>query len=103
MNTQRTDTQQIETQNGSDRQEREALQTDIEFIGDFDIVVASGVDLSDGGICFELAEGLPFEMRFSLDGTAHQKRAQLIWVKRLEGGQYRFGFTFLPSEPYPVV
>ena len=100
MKTQKTDAQQSDPQRC---QERQPLQTSIEFIGDFDIVVASGVDLSEGGICFELAEGLPFEMRFERDGTAHQKRAQLVWVKRLPKGSYRFGFTFVPSEPFPTV
>ena len=85
------------------RQKRVELQTDIEFIGDFDIVRAKGVDLSEGGICFEVSEALPFEMQFELEGEKHRHRAHLVWMKRLRNGGYRFGFRFVPSESYPVI
>ena len=78
------------------RPTRKAIESHIEFIGDFDIVSASGVDLSEGGICFDVTECLPFEMRFEMDGVNHHHRAKLVWMRRLTEGGYRFGFEFLP-------
>jgi hypothetical protein len=78
---------------------RREFQAEIEFIGDFDIVHARGIDVSEGGIGFEVAEELPFEMQFELDGKPHRHRARLAWMKRLPDGHYRLGFEFivLPS------
>ena len=83
------------------RQERQPLEADIEFIGDFDIIGAKGIDLSEGGICFEVSEPLTFEMRFDVHKQTHSHRAQLIWVKSLSTGGYHLGFKFIPpvSEP----
>lgn len=83
----------------SSRSQRSELQTEIQFIGDFGLLCAQGVDLSEGGIGFEIDEEIPFEMEFELDGKVHQYRAQLVWMKRLENGRSRFGFEFLPTEP----
>ncbi|QTA89877.1 PilZ domain-containing protein [Desulfonema magnum] len=83
------------------RPPRRRLHADIEFIADFDIIRAKGINISEGGICFELCEDLPFEMQFELEDELHQHRAHLIWVKRLSNGRYRFGFEFVPPEPYP--
>lgn len=79
------------------RTPRLEISADIEFIGDFDIVRARGVNLSGGGICFEISECLPFEMRFEANGEKHTHRARLVWLKRLEDGACRFGFEFEPS------
>ena len=85
------------------RQPRREIQADIEFIADFDLVRAEGIDLSEGGICFEVGRDLPFEMRFELAGRRREKRANLVWVRRIEDGRYRLGFQFLPpDEPDPV-
>ena len=83
----------------SARSQRSELQTEIQFIGDFGLLSAQGIDLSEGGIGFEVDEEIPFEMEFELDGKAHQHRAQLVWMQRLENGHCRFGFEFLPTEP----
>lgn len=85
------------------RQLREPLATPIEFIGDFDIVEAHGINISEGGMCFEIKAGLPFEMRFEHQGKTYQKRGQLAWIKKLENGTYQFGFMFVPRETYPTV
>ncbi|OQY58945.1 MAG: hypothetical protein B6245_09295 [Desulfobacteraceae bacterium 4572_88] len=82
---------------------RKEIHAAIEFIADFDIIEAKGINLSEGGICFELDEDLPFEMQFTLDGTRHRHRAHLIWVKRLPNGGYRFGLEFVQPEPYPII
>ncbi len=85
------------------RQSRREIQADIEFIADFDLVRAGGIDLSEGGICFEVDRHLPFEMRFELEGRRHEKRANLVWVRRIGDGRCRLGFRFLPpDEPDPV-
>lgn len=85
------------------RSQRSDLNANIEFIGDFDVVQAQGIDLSEGGICFGTADGLPFEMRFELEGEVHQHRAHLIWMKQQEDGTYRFGLKFVPSQPVPKI
>ena len=76
------------------RPERHELRTHIEFITDFDIVEAKGINISEGGISFELYEDLPFEMRFDYKGVPHHHRANLVWIKRLPLGGFRFGLMF---------
>ena len=79
------------------------METKIEFIGDFDVLVAKGINISDGGICFETRECFPFEMKFEWDGELHRRRGKLVWIERLDEGGYRLGFEFVPSEPHPVI
>lgn len=95
-----TDTQQA---NSASREKRKSLPTPIEFIGDFDLVEAHGINISEGGICFEVQGGLPFEMRFQHQGKTYQKRGQIAWVKKQQDGSYQFGFMFIPPETYPIV
>lgn len=76
------------------RLQRQELRTHIEFITDFDIIDAQGINISDGGISFELYEDLPFEMRFEYNGEPHHHRANLVWIKRLPLGGFRFGLMF---------
>jgi hypothetical protein len=83
------------------RQPRKEIDAAVEFIADFDIIEARGVNISEGGICFELKEDLPFEMQFRHNGKMHRHRAHLIWVKRLPEGGYRFGLKFVPPEERP--
>lgn len=84
----------------SRRQERKGLRANIEFITDFDIVDARGIDISEGGISFELFEELPFELRFELENRLHHYRANLVWVKRIPEGGFRFGLMFVrPPQP----
>ncbi len=83
------------------RPPRREIQAVIEFIADFDLVEARGVDLSEGGICFETDRDLPFEMQFDLAGGRYQKRAHLVWVRRIGGSRYRLGLQFVEPEPAP--
>ncbi len=85
------------------RQTRDTLNADVEFIGDFDIMDAKGVNISEGGISFEMRTELPFEMQFEREGTMERHRAHLMWVRRLPKGGFRFGLKFVADEPYPVV
>jgi hypothetical protein len=82
---------------------RRELKADIEFIGDFDVVGATGLDVSEGGICFEVRQSLPFEMRFELEGQKQQHRAHLVWARPLPAGGYRLGFRFVPPKPHPGI
>lgn len=84
----------------SSRSTRNAIQVPITFIGDFTLVQAQGIDLSEGGIRFEVSEDLPFEMEFEIEGEVHQHRAHLVWMKRLEGGGSQWGFQFAPSDSW---
>ena len=85
------------------RPQRSELHTNVEFIADFDVIQAQGIDLSEGGVCFGTDDGLPFEMRFELDGKAHQQRARLIWMKQQEDGTFQYGLKFVPSVPVPKI
>lgn len=81
-----------------ERPHREPLDADIEFIGDFDVVSARGIDVSPGGVCFEVDESLAFEMRYTANGEVQTHRAHLAWLQRLPQGGYRFGFEFVDVE-----
>ena len=77
-----------------DRASRRPLNSEIELIGDFDILEAEGVDISDSGICFELRKQLFFDMRFVQGSSLVEKRARLVWVKQTDDGRPRLGFHF---------
>lgn len=77
-----------------ERSLRVGLRTNIEFAASFQRVQARGINLSEGGICFELDESMPFRMKFEVRGKRHEHNARLIWAKRLQKGGYRFGFKF---------
>ena len=92
------------TEQAQPRSERLPLSARIEFIGDFDLLEAEGVDQSETGICFELGRPLPFDMQFMTDGELVSRRARLIWVKQLEGGRSRLGLRFIdPDDPDSVI
>ena len=78
------------------RSERSSLEAQIEFMGDFDIVEASGVDVSAGGICFEVSETLCFDMKVTTSHGEQVHRAHLVWITRLKDRGYRLGFKFVP-------
>ena len=77
------------------RPERHPFDADIEFIADFDILKAKGINISEGGLAFEISGGLPFEMRFEAEGEEKTYQAELVWMKRLPDGGYRMGLKFL--------
>ena len=76
------------------KQSSTKIETTIQFIGDFGLVKAKGLDISNGGIGFELEEDIPFDMEFEVDGDLHQHRAYTVWMQRLKNGCSRFGFQF---------
>lgn len=80
------------------RHPRVKLNAPIEFIGHFDTVQAKGINFSEGGICFELNEALPFDLCFAHEGETHKRCAHLIWMKRFPDGGYRFGLQFVQAE-----
>lgn len=83
----------------ANRQPRMPLDARIEFIGDFDVARARGIDLSDGGVCFEVEDDLPFEMRFKIDGKEQMRRARGVWMRRKPEGGYLLGLQFIDPEP----
>lgn len=82
-----------------ERPPRLPLESDVEFMGDFDILRARGVNISEQGICFEIREELPFEMRFTLHGQTQIRRAHCVWVRRLPAGGCHLGLRFVPPKP----
>jgi len=103
----KTNNEQIQksedTQPSLSRATRTPLPTSIEFIGDFDIVEAHGINISESGICFELQTPLPFEIRFKHQNKTHEKRCQLMWAKQQPNGHFQLGFMFIPPEAYPNI
>lgn len=85
------------------RSPREDMYADIEFIADFDIIEAKGVNISETGICFKVYEDLPFEMRFRHEGKLMTRRAIMIWAKRLPEGGYHLGLKFVQPELHPEI
>lgn len=81
-----------------ERPARLPLEADVEFMGDFDVLRAKGVNISEEGICFEIYEDLPFEMRFELHGQTQTRRAHCIWVRRLPDGGCHLGLRFVPPK-----
>ncbi len=93
--------QQVPCQQAQKRQQRVPIKTRIEFIGDFDIVEAHGVNISEGGICFKIDSDLPFELKYEQEGIVQQQRANLVWVRKSEARGYLLGLKFTDPEPYP--
>ena len=83
------------------RSRRRDLQTQIQVLGDFSMLQARGVNVSDDGICFELMYDLPFEIQFDVDGQMRQYRAHLMWMRQLSDGRNQFGFKFVASDSSP--
>ena len=71
-------------------------------MGDFNLIQARDVNLSEDGICFEINYDIPFEMEFEFQEKLQQQRAHLIWMKQLENGRNQFGFKFVPSDSSPL-
>jgi hypothetical protein len=84
------------------REPRQVVSADIEFIANFDVLEATAINLSEGGICFEVDREITFDMQFEIDDQSYNRRARLAWMQRLPDGRYRFGFSFIPQDPlYP--
>lgn len=83
------------------RSPRRPINVDIEFIGDFDIVKAHGVNISSGGICLKLDKNMPFEMKLYQGNKQKTYRAELVWLKQLKSGEYHIGFKFIDDTPLP--
>ncbi len=92
-----------QTDDSQKRQQRLPIKTRIEFIGDFDILEAQSVNISEGGICFQINSDLPFELRYEQEGIIQHQRAHLVWVRKSEGRGYMLGLKFSDPEPYPVL
>lgn len=82
----------------SRRGERRPLETKVEFFVDADIIEATSVDISESGIRFDTKTPVRICMRLTVDGELQEKRARLIWAKKLPEGGVTYGFEFLPPE-----
>ncbi len=61
-------------------------------------VEVKGVNLSDGGMCFDVDNALIFDLKFEHEGKVHMRNARLIWMERLSEERFRLGFKFVKSE-----
>ena len=82
------------------REERDELGSDVELIGDFDALQAEGVDISQGGLCLEVGDPLPFDIKLHAEGQEHIYRGNMVWMKSLADGSYRLGFNFVRTDLY---
>jgi len=80
------------------REVREVITTQIEFIGEFDVLEARGINISEGGVCFLLSDPLAFDMKFTSDDKIEQHRGHLVWVKKVDGEGFHFGIKFVNPE-----
>ena len=80
------------------RAERQELQSPVEFIGDFDIVHAEGINVSDDGVSFEVKKPLAIEMHYLQDGIQMRRRAHLVWMKQTQNRGYQFGLKFVEPD-----
>ena len=80
------------------REEREALASRVEIMGDFEALQAQGVDISRGGICLEVGRPIPFDIKLTAEGEEHTYRGNMAWMKSLEDGSYRLGFKLVPPD-----
>ena len=74
------------------------IATPIIFVGGFSLIYAQGINLSEGGVCFEISELLPFELEFDVGDEIHKHAANLMWMNRLPTGRSRLGFEFQSSD-----
>jgi hypothetical protein len=95
------DAGQKKPENLKPRLPRKKLKADIEFIGDFDLIKAKAVNISESGICFKTSANLPFEMRYQYNGQTVSRRAHLIWLKHEKKSGYNFGLKFVSRKKYP--
>jgi len=77
-----------------DRPPRHILKSEVELAGEFDVLEAEGVDISDTGLCFDLRKPLIFDVRFMYKEKLHEKRCSLVWMKQIDNGSSRLGFHF---------
>jgi len=80
------------------REKREVITTQIEFIGEFDILEAKGINISEGGVCFLISDPLAFEMKFISGEKAERHRGHLVWVKKVDGEGFHLGIKFVNPE-----
>lgn len=84
---------------GDDRnQVRRPFSSKVEFIANFDVMEAGGINISDGGVAFEVAQGLSFDMRLPDHSGDQVHQAELVWLKRRPDGSVRLGFKFTKKE-----
>lgn len=83
----------VEAEDADDRNGRKELKAEIKFIGDFGLIQAQGINLSEGGICFEIEGNIPFEMEFEIEGEKREHRANLVWTSQVEQGRCQLGFA----------
>jgi len=81
------------------RQERKPFEGTFTFAGNFEEVEARGVDLSEGGVCFEIGGDLPFALQVRYGARIVERIGSLAWAQRLGNGKCRFGFEFLDKAP----
>ncbi len=79
---------------GLARPPRVAFDAKIKIKSDFDTIDAQGINLSKGGLCFELDEPLRFNIKFEFEDDVHNRKVELVWVRKFND-KYRFGLKFV--------
>jgi hypothetical protein len=77
---------------------RREFDAELEFIGDFDIISAKGINISKTGIAFMVNEPLEFDMKIEVPGGFRQHRGRLVWVQSDDDGGTRLGLQFVELE-----
>ncbi len=77
------------------RSERIKTSTKINFVVDNDVIDATGVDISDSGICFDTEKPLTIRLKYISGGKTHWKKAHLVRASSPQGKPSSYAFKFV--------
>lgn len=81
----------------SGRTERKPVRAEVEFyVGDA-IMKAISVNVSEGGIRFDMEEPIKICLRMEMDGQLINREAQIVWARRMPTGGVTYGFEYTPN------
>jgi hypothetical protein len=73
---------------------RRAFNEQVEFFVDSDIVDASSIDISEGGIRLQTQTPITICMRMEFSGELEERRARLVWASRGPDDSMTYGLQF---------
>lgn len=78
-------------------EEREAVATDTEIYLESSVFKATLVDVSEGGVRFEMLKPINFLIRFKVGEKRLSRRAQMVWTTDAAADEegITYGFRFI--------
>ena len=75
-------------------EERQKINSQVNFFIDADITKAKAADISDSGVRFETAQPISMHIRMEANGMVLEHVAELVWCKREKNGGMVYGLEF---------